>query len=130
MQHELIIDEFAGGGGGSTGIEWGLGRPVDIAINHCRYALGMHRINHPFTEHHETDVFDVDPGTVTGGRRVGLAHFSPDCTHHSKAKGGKPVCPPVMAAIVRANVPELINTRPPPKWRPTLELMKQARLMA
>lgn len=88
---ELIIDSFAGGGGTATGIEWALGRPVDIAINHDKTAIGMHEMNHPYTKHYCEDVFDVDPAEATQGRPVGLFWLSPDCTHFSKAKGGKPV---------------------------------------
>jgi DNA (cytosine-5)-methyltransferase 1 len=91
LNDELIVDNFAGGGGASTGIEMALGRHVDHAINHDRFALGMHRINHPQTVHHHEDVFDVDPETVCEGRPVGLCHNSPDCKHFSKAKGGKPL---------------------------------------
>jgi len=87
---ELIVDNFAGGGGASTGIELALGRPVDIAINHDENAILMHTENHPYTQHFTNDVFAIDPLEVTDGRPVGLAWFSPDCTHFSKAKGGKP----------------------------------------
>lgn len=87
---ELIIDSFAGGGGASTGIEAALGRSVDVAINHDPMAIAMHRLNHPHTKHFCEDVWQVDPVEATGGRKVGLAWFSPDCTHFSKAKGGKP----------------------------------------
>lgn len=86
----LIIDNFAGGGGASTGIEFALGRSVDIAINHCAQAVAMHKANHPGARHLCEDVFSVDPVAVCAGRRVGLAWFSPDCKHFSKAKGGKP----------------------------------------
>ena len=89
--NELIIDNFAGGGGASVGIEKGLGRPVDIAINHDAVAIAMHKANHPETEHLNENVWDVDPVEICKGRPVGLAWFSPDCTHFSKAKGGKPV---------------------------------------
>ena len=88
---ELIIDNFAGGGGASTGIELALGRPVDIAVNHDVDAIAMHNVNHPFTQHFKEDVFAIEPEAVTGGRPVGLAWFSPDCKHFSRAKGGKPV---------------------------------------
>lgn len=91
LNEELIVDNFAGGGGASTGIYLGTGRHVDHAINHSADALGMHRINHPQTIHHCEDIFDVDPATVCEGRPVGLAHFSPDCKHFSKAKGGRPL---------------------------------------
>ena len=86
----LIVDGFAGGGGASLGIERALGRAVDIAVNHCRQAIAMHQANHPTTTHLIENMFAVDPSSVTGGRPVDLAWFSPDCTHHSKAKGGKP----------------------------------------
>ena len=87
---ELVVDNFAGGGGASTGIEAALGRPVDIAINHSPEAVAMHRVNHPSTRHYCEDVWEVDPREACGGRPVGLAWFSPDCTHFSKAKGGQP----------------------------------------
>ncbi len=88
---ELVVDNFAGGGGASTGIEAALGRPVDIAINHDPAAVRMHEVNHPHTRHLCESVWEVDPVEVTGGRPVGLAWFSPDCKHFSKARGGKPV---------------------------------------
>jgi DNA (cytosine-5)-methyltransferase 1 len=87
---ELIVDCFAGGGGASTGITWALGRDPDIAINHSAEALAMHAANHPRTKHFREDVWRVDPKTACGTRPVGLLWISPDCTHHSKAKGGKP----------------------------------------
>lgn len=88
---ELIIDNFAGGGGASTGIEMATGRSVDIAINHDPDAIAMHRANHPHTRHYCEDVWQVDPSEACAGNPVGLAWFSPDCTHFSRAKGGKPV---------------------------------------
>jgi DNA (cytosine-5)-methyltransferase 1 len=88
---ELIIDNFAGGGGTSTGLEAAFGRPVDIAINHDPEALAMHAINHPHTLHLCESVWDVDPIAVTGNQPVGLVWLSPDCKHFSKAKGGTPV---------------------------------------
>ena len=88
---EIIVDNFAGGGGASTGIELALGRPVDIAINHDPAAIAMHKANHPFTEHYCESVWDVDPVKVCRGRNVALMWLSPDCKHFSKAKGGKPV---------------------------------------
>lgn len=88
---ELIVDNFAGGGGTSKGIENGIDRPVDIAINHDEMAIKMHKANHPHTKHYIEDVWAVDPIEATQGQPVGLAWFSPDCKHFSKAKGGKPV---------------------------------------
>jgi len=88
---ELIVDNFAGGGGASTGIEAALGRCVDIAINHDGEAIAMHTANHSATRHYCEDVWQIDPVEVCEGRPVGLAWFSPDCKHFSKAKGGKPV---------------------------------------
>ena len=88
---ELIIDNFAGGGGTSTGLEAAFGRPVDIAINHNPEALAMHAINHPHTHHLCESVWDVDPIEVTKNQPVGLVWLSPDCKHFSKAKGDTPV---------------------------------------
>lgn len=87
MTEEIIVDNFAGGGGASTGIELATGRQVAIAINHDPDAILMHRTNHPYTEHLQASVWDVDPKSVCRGRPVGLAWFSPDCKHFSKAKG-------------------------------------------
>lgn len=91
LPNELIIDNFAGGGGTSTGLEAAFGRPVDIAINHDPKALAMHRANHPDTKHYCESVWDVDPIEATENQPVGLVWLSPDCKHFSKAKGGKPV---------------------------------------
>ncbi len=87
---ELVVDNFAGGGGASTGIEAAIGRPVDIAINHDPEAIAVHQANHPGTRHYLEDVWAVDPREACGGRPVGLAWFSPDCTHFSRAKGSRP----------------------------------------
>ena len=92
---EIIVDNFAGGGGASTGIELATGRPVAIAVNHDPAAILMHKTNHPHTEHIQASVWDVDPVAVCRGRPVGLAWFSPDCKHFSKAKG---------AALVDRNI--------------------------
>lgn len=92
---EIIVDNFAGGGGASTGIELATGRVVDIAINHDPDAILMHKTNHPYTEHYQASVWDIDPREVCRGRPVGLAWFSPDCKHFSKAKG---------AALVDRNI--------------------------
>lgn len=87
---ELVIDNFAGGGGASTGIELATGYSVDIAINHDPEAIKMHKANHPNTKHYCENVWAVDPVKACNGNPVGLAWFSPDCKHFSKAKGGKP----------------------------------------
>lgn len=87
---ELVVDNFAGGGGASTGIELATGYSVDIAINHDPEAIKMHKANHPYTKHYCEDVWQVDPVKACNGHPVGLAWFSPDCKHFSKAKGGKP----------------------------------------
>ncbi|AYP29011.1 DNA (cytosine-5)-methyltransferase 1 [Marinobacter phage AS1] len=91
LGREIVVDLFAGGGGASCGIEQGIGRPVDVAINHDPLAVAMHEINHPNTRHFCESVFKVSPIDATGNLPVGLLWLSPDCTHHSKAKGGKPV---------------------------------------
>lgn len=94
MKAGLVIDNFAGGGGASTGIEAALGRSIDVAINHDAEAIAMHKANHPGARHYCQSVWSVDPLDVVneaGGVQVALAWFSPDCKHFSKAKGGKPV---------------------------------------
>ncbi|EKS6583995.1 TPA: DNA cytosine methyltransferase [Enterobacter hormaechei subsp. xiangfangensis] len=88
---EIIVDNFAGGGGASTGIEMAIGRSVDIAINHDPNAVAMHTTNHPDTLHYCESVYEIRPKIATAGRPVALAWFSPDCRHFSKAKGAKPV---------------------------------------
>lgn len=87
----MFVDNFAGGGGASTGIELAIGRPVDVAINHDIDAIRMHEVNHPHTRHYCESVWDVDPRKVANGRPIGLAWFSPDCKHFSKARGSVPV---------------------------------------
>ena len=87
---ELLVDNFAGGGGASTGIELATGYSVDIAINHDPEAIKMHKANHPNTKHYCENVWAVDPVKACKGHPVALAWFSPDCKHFSKAKGGKP----------------------------------------
>lgn len=91
LGNELIIDNFAGGGGTSTGLEQAFGRPVDIAINHDPEALAMHALNHPHTHHLCESVWDVRPDVVTKNQPIGLVWLSPDCKHFSKAKGSTPV---------------------------------------
>ena len=90
LDDELLVDEFACGGGMSEAIEQAIGRHVDIAVNNDDDACSMHAANHPQTEHHWKDVFEVCPRQATKGRAVGLLHLSPDCTHHSQARGGQP----------------------------------------
>lgn len=127
---ELIIDNFAGGGGASTGIESAIGRSVDIAINHDPAAIAMHTANHPTTEHYCESVWDVDPRKVTWDRPVGLCWLSPDCKHFSKAKGGKPVEKKIRglawvavrwAATVRPRVIILENVEEFKTWGPLLK---------
>lgn len=124
---ELIVDNFAGGGGASTGIEIATGYSVDIAINHDPEAVRMHKTNHPNTRHYCESVWDVDPVKVCGGHPVGLAWFSPDCKHFSKAKGGKPKDKNIRglawvalrwAALVRPRVIMLENVEEFKTWGP------------
>ncbi|MFI3035877.1 DNA cytosine methyltransferase [Atlantibacter hermannii] len=127
---EIIVDNFAGGGGASTGIELATGRSVDIAINHDENAVAMHTTNHPDTLHYCESVFDVNPMAATAGRPVGLAWFSPDCRHFSKAKGSKPVEKEIRglawivirwALAVRPRVMMLENVEEFKTWRPLLD---------
>ena len=124
---EIIVDNFAGGGGASTGIELACGRPVSIAINHDPDAILLHKTNHPYTEHLQASVWDVDPVQVVRGRPVGLAWFSPDCKHFSKAKGAALVDRNIRglawivlrwAALVRPRVIMLENVEEFQTWGP------------
>ncbi|WP_224552898.1 DNA cytosine methyltransferase [Pectobacterium versatile] len=126
---EIVVDNFAGGGGASTGIEMAIGRSVDIAINHDPNAIAMHTTNHPDTLHYCESVFDIDPVAATAGRPVGLAWFSPDCRHFSKAKGSKPVKKEIRglawivlrwALAVRPRVMMLENVEEFKTWGPLL----------
>lgn len=126
MKH-LIVDNFAGGGGASTGIEMAIGRSVDIAINHDPDAIAMHKANHPHTKHYCEDVWQVDPVEACDGNPVALAWFSPDCKHFSRAKGGKPVDKNIRglawvaikwAALVKPKVIMLENVPEIQTWGP------------
>ncbi|KIN13449.1 DNA cytosine methyltransferase [Halomonas sp. KHS3] len=128
--HELVVDNFAGGGGASEGIEQALGRSVDLAINHDATAIAVHTANHPGSEHSVADVWDIDPEQATKGMPVGLAWFSPDCRHHSKAKGGRPVSKSVRglawvaarwAAKVKPRVIVLENVEEFQDWCPLIK---------
>ncbi|GGP37656.1 type II DNA modification methyltransferase [Shewanella algicola] len=128
----LIIDNFAGGGGASTGIAWAIGRSVDIAINHDPDAIAMHKANHPETLHYCESVFDIDPLQATAGKPVDLAWFSPDCKHFSKAKGSKPVNKEIRglawvairwAMKVRPKIIMLENVEEFKTWGPVIECL-------
>ena len=129
LGNELIIDNFAGGGGTSTGLEQAFGRPVDIAINHDPEALAMHALNHPYTQHLCESVWDVNPIKVTGNQPVGLVWLSPDCKHFSKAKGGTPVAKNIRglawvgmrwAALTKPRILMLENVGEFTTWGPLL----------
>ncbi len=124
---EIITDNFAGFGGASWGIEQATGRTVDVAVNHSRMAIRMHQTNHPYTRHYKENVWDIDPVAVCQGRPVGLAWFSPDCKHFSKAKGDKPKDKHIRglawvackwAALVRPRVIMLENVEEFQDWGP------------
>ena len=128
----LIVDNFAGGGGASTGIEAALGRKIDIAINHDPAAILMHKTNHPETKHYCESVWEVDLLEATQGQEVDLAWFSPDCKHFSKAKGGKPVDKNVRglawvavkwAKLVKPKVIILENVEEFKTWGPIVDNM-------
>tara|TARA_B100000508_G_C11451170_1_gene274152 strand:- start:368 stop:1789 length:1422 start_codon:yes stop_codon:yes gene_type:complete len=127
---ELIVDNFAGGGGASSGIEMATGRSVDIAINHDPDAIAMHAMNHPETKHYCESVWDVNPREAVNGLPVGLCWLSPDCKHFSKAKGGKPVEKKIRglawvavrwAATVKPRVIMLENVEEFKNWGPIVD---------
>lgn len=128
---EIVVDNFAGGGGASTGICLAIGRSVDIAINHDIAAIAMHKVNHPDTEHYCESVWIVNPRKIVGGRQVALCWFSPDCKHFSKAKGGKPVEKKIRglawvtlrwAATVKPRVIILENVEEFKTWGPVIPM--------
>lgn len=128
---EITVDGFCGGGGWSTGFELGIGRPVDIGINHDAAAIALHKKNHPFTRHYQTNIFEVDPVEACQGRKVGWAHFSPDCKHFSRAKGAKPVNKQIRslawvvvqwAAAVKPRVISMENVPEFVTWGPCIAL--------
>ncbi|MGG1673979.1 DNA cytosine methyltransferase [Paenibacillus sp. NRS-1783] len=128
-REEIYVDNFAGGGGASTGIEIAIGRSVDIAINHDPAAIAMHRANHPCTKHYCESVWDIDPVKAAEGKPVGLVWFSPDCKHFSKAKGCTPVEKGIRglawvtlrwASQVRPRVIMLENVEEFQQWGPLL----------
>jgi DNA (cytosine-5)-methyltransferase 1 len=130
-KNEIVVDNFAGGGGASTGMELGLNRKVDIAINHDPAAIDMHKVNHPETKHYCESVWDVDPIEACAGRPVGLAWFSPDCKHFSRAKGATPVNKTIRglawvvvrwAALVPMRVFMLENVEEFLTWGPVVEV--------
>lgn len=130
LGHELVVDNFAGGGGASEGIEQALGRPVDLAINHDAAAIATHTANHPGSHHAVADVWDINPDEATKGQPVGLCWFSPDCRHHSKAKGGRPVSKSVRglawvsvrwASLVKPRVIILENVEEFLDWGPLIK---------
>ncbi|MEN6391051.1 MAG: DNA cytosine methyltransferase [Syntrophomonas sp.] len=126
----IVVDNFAGGGGASTGIKMAIGRDVDIAINHDPAAIAMHKANHPYTQHFCESVWEIDPRKVAQNRPVALCWLSPDCKHFSKAKGGKPVEKSIRglawvavrwAATVRPRVIILENVEEFKTWGPLLK---------
>lgn len=121
----LVVVLFAGAGGSCTGIEQALGRHVDIAANHNPAALSCHQRNHPQTRHYREDVRRLNPRELAGNQPVGYLHLSPDCTHHSQAKGGQPRSDEIRslswvalrwAGTVRPDVITLENVKEIQKW--------------
>ena len=127
LMEPIFVDGFAGGGGWSVGFELATGRPIDIAINHDPDAVLMHETNHPYTKHYCEDIFSVSPREAVGCRKVAWAHFSPDCKHFSRAKGGKPADKKIRglawvvlrwAAEVRPDIISLENVGEFKTWGP------------
>lgn len=122
-----VVDNFAGGGGASTGMAQAIGKSPDFAVNHNKEALMMHEQNHPETVHFNESVWDVGVRKVTAGVPTLFGWFSPDCTHFSVAKGGAPVKKEIrglawiikkwagqsdMAMFFMENVPEFVTWGP------------------
>lgn len=88
------VDLFAGAGGTSTGLALAaaaLGRPVELtAVNHWDIAVETHAANHPWANHYCAQIDSLDPRKIVRSR-VDLLVASPECTHHSNARGGRPM---------------------------------------
>ena len=141
FERNISVDAFAGGAGAATGTKAATGREVDIAINHDPLAIAVFQDNNPNTECYRADVFSIDPVKACRGRHVRHLHASPDCRHHSRAKGGAPVSESVRAladivpiwaekvrpdVITLENVPEFLDWGPlhktgPQKGKPIKE---------
>ena len=132
LRRNIVFDYFAGAGGASTGIEQAIGRPVDVAINHCQHAVEIHKLNHPSTKHLQVDVWDLDPCLHLPAGDIDLAWLSPDCTHFSRARGGTPVSKKIRGLawvglrlaskrfprmLMQENVPEFLTWGPVRKRR-------------
>lgn len=129
----LIVDNFAGGGGASTGIEAAIGRAVDYAINHDEQAIRMHEANHPGTvtvrdrfavvtvtiDDATYVIVDIGMRMLTPRELFNAQGFPPDYIIDQDAQGrpitktaqvakcGNSVCPPLAEALVRANLAEV-----------------------
>lgn len=94
MTEVTAADLFCGAGGTSTGLAQtcdALGIRLDLtAVNHWDVAVETHAANHPGARHLCASLDSIDPRRAVGGR-LDLLWASPECTHHSKARGGKPV---------------------------------------
>lgn len=89
-------DLFCGAGGSSSGLVAAcktLGRELSLtAINHWQTAVDTHALNHPWATHLCADLAssEADPAKLIRGGKLDLLIASPECTHHSVARGGKP----------------------------------------
>lgn len=96
MKRSIVaVDLFCGAGGTSTGLAQAceaLGLGIKLtAINHWKVAIATHKKNHPWATHINSSIEKVDPYSVAPGRRIDLLVASPECRHHSTARGGRPI---------------------------------------
>jgi DNA (cytosine-5)-methyltransferase 1 len=96
MKPRSVVDLFCGAGGASTGAalaceQLGMERPSLVAINHWSIAVQTHQLNHPWADHHCCRVESLDPRQVVPGSTADLIVAGVECTHHSQARGGKPM---------------------------------------
>lgn len=99
----MAADLFCGAGGTSTGLldaAKALGKQVRlVAVNHWELAIATHSSNHPEAQHYNSDLKDVDPRQAVPGGKLRLLVASPECTHFSRARGGKPMSKQSRASV-------------------------------
>lgn len=95
MKTYRVADLFCGAGGSSTGALRAIrdmGGELDlVAVNHWDVAIATHSRNHPGARHHCVNLDAARPEDIVPEGYLDLLMASPECTYHSRARGGKPI---------------------------------------